>query len=185
VAFDETDIPARQKETGSHTRISGTYGDESRTSRPEAPSRQGQGEAHAVIRHARITRVTVSKATTGNTTDGRFRRRSRITDETVYRRVFSKPTRSRDQMFTVLCTPNGIDEPRLGLAIGKKHCRLASGRNRLKRIVRESFRQNRDMLRGVDVVVLNQPAAATADNRQLFASLARHWRRCTATDKTS
>ena len=86
-------------------------------------------------------------------------------------------------MFTVLCMPNGSLEPRLGLAIGKKHCRLASNRNRLKRIVRESFRQNRHDLGGLDVVVLNQPGAAKADNRQLFASLAGHWRRCRANGK--
>lgn len=81
-------------------------------------------------------------------------------------------------MFTVLYRPNDGDEPRLGLAIGKKNCRLASGRNRLKRIIRESFRQNRQALGGVDIVVLNQPAAAKAGNKALFESLDMHWQRC-------
>jgi len=80
-------------------------------------------------------------------------------------------------MFTVLYRPNGSDQPRLGLAIGKKHCRLASGRNRLKRVVRESFRQHRETIGGMDLVVLNQPAAAGAENRALFESLDEHWRR--------
>jgi ribonuclease P protein component len=80
-------------------------------------------------------------------------------------------------MFTVLYRPNGSDQPRLGLAIAKKHCRLATGRNRLKRIVRESFRQNRGTIGGLDIVVLNQAAAAGAGNDELGASLARHWRR--------
>lgn len=80
-------------------------------------------------------------------------------------------------MFTVLYRPNGGDQPRLGLAIGKKHCRLATGRNRLKRVIRESFRQNRETIGGLDVVVLNQPAAATALNNALCDSLERHWRR--------
>jgi len=86
-------------------------------------------------------------------------------------------------MFTVLFRPNGKDVPRLGLAISKKHCRLASGRNRLKRIVRESFRQHQESLGGVDIVVLNQPAAQSADNQQLFASLERHWQRCSVNEK--
>lgn len=68
----------------------------------------------------------------------------------------------------------------MGLAIGKKHCKLATGRNRLKRIVRESFRQHRRQLAGLDIVVLNQPAAAAASNRALFDSLALHWKRCAA-----
>jgi len=81
-------------------------------------------------------------------------------------------------MFTVLYRPNGTTEPRLGLAIGKKNCRLAAGRNRLKRIARESFRRHQWLLGGVDIVVLNQPAAAAADNKALFDSLEHHWQRC-------
>ena len=80
-------------------------------------------------------------------------------------------------MFTVLYRPNGSDQPRLGLAISKKNCRLASGRNRLKRIARESFRHNREKIGGLDLVVLNQRDAADAGNQALFASLDRHWRR--------
>lgn len=83
-------------------------------------------------------------------------------------------------MFTVLYRPNGSDEPRLGLAIGKKHCRLSTSRNRLKRIVRESFRQRRDDIGGVDIVVLNQPTATRASNQALFDSLCTHWKRVSA-----
>lgn len=81
-------------------------------------------------------------------------------------------------MFTVLCRANEGHEARLGLAIAKKHCRLATGRNRLKRVVRESFRRHKAELAGLDIVVLNRPAAAQADNEQLFKCLEIHWQRC-------
>ena len=81
-------------------------------------------------------------------------------------------------MFTVLYRPNTSDEARLGLAISKKNCKLATGRNRQKRIVRESFRQHREQLKGLDIVVINNPAAMRAPNRALFDSLELHWRRC-------
>lgn len=110
--------------------------------------------------------------------DSRFTPRSRLADKTSYRRVFEKAERSRDNMFTVLYRPNGTDTPRLGLAISKKNCRLATGRNRLKRIVRESFRHHRTELPGLDIVVMNQPAAARANNNALFGSLDAHWRQC-------
>ena len=84
-------------------------------------------------------------------------------------------------MFTVLCRKNEEHEARLGLAIAKKHCRLATGRNRLKRIVRESFRKHRAELTGLDIVVLNRPEAAQADNELLFKCLEQHWRRCQST----
>ena len=64
------------------------------------------------------------------------------------------------------------------MAIGKKNCRLSTGRNRLKRIIRESFRQHREALGGVDIVVMNQAAAARANNETLFDSLETHWTRC-------
>jgi ribonuclease P protein component len=92
--------------------------------------------------------------------------------------VFEKAERSRDKWFTVLCRENGEQCARLGLAISKKHCRKSTSRNTLKRIVRESFRQHQAELQGLDIVVINQPAAASATRRQLFDSLAGHWRRC-------
>lgn len=71
-----------------------------------------------------------------------------------------------------------MDVARLGLAISKKHCRQATGRNRIKRVVRESFRQHQAELAGLDIVVINQPAAKGAANRQLFDSMSEHWQRC-------
>ena len=99
-------------------------------------------------------------------------------DAASFSRVFKQAKRSRDKWFTVLCRPGAESTPRLGLAISKKHCRKATGRNRIKRIVRESFRQNQQALEGLDIVVMNQPAAAEAGNRELFTSLATHWRKC-------
>jgi len=34
------------------------------------------------------------------------------------------------------------------------------------------------MLAGLDIVVMNLPAAANASNQQVFESLNEHWRRC-------
>lgn len=110
----------------------------------------------------------------------RFRRQSRLLNSSAYSGVFKKAERSRDQMFTVLYKENAATEARLGLAISKKHCPLAVGRNRLKRVVRESFRHHRADLCGLDVVVINQPAAMRASNRSLFDSLHEHWQRCQA-----
>jgi ribonuclease P protein component len=110
----------------------------------------------------------------------RFRRHNRLLDAAAFGRVFESARRSRDRWFTVLFRANGGPNARLGLAISKKHCRKATSRNTIKRIVRESFRQHQAELQGIDVVVINQPAATSATRQQLFDSLADHWRRCTA-----
>ena len=108
----------------------------------------------------------------------RFRKENRLLDAAAFSRVFRDATRSRDKWFTVLCRKNEGEPARLGLAISKKNCRQATARNRIKRIVRESFRQHQDQLAGLDVVVMNQPAAKAGSNQQLFDSLTGHWRRC-------
>ena len=91
--------------------------------------------------------------------------------------MFEKATRSRDKLFTVLCRANDGEGARLGLAISKKHCRRAVARNRIKRVIRESFRQNQSQLAGLDVVVINQAAATKAGNPAIRESLDRHWQR--------
>ena len=110
----------------------------------------------------------------------RLKKHNRLLDARQYGRVFEKAARSRDKWFTVLSRDNKKEVARLGLAIARKHCRQATSRNRLKRLVRESFRQNQHKLAGLDVVVINHPAAAGAANRELFASLDGHWERCRA-----
>ena len=108
----------------------------------------------------------------------RFQKDKRLLDAAAYGRVFKKATRSRDKWFTVLSRDNDGAHGRLGLAIAKKNCPAAATRNRIKRIVRESFRQHQALLAGLDVVVINQPAARNGSNRQLFDSLGQHWQQC-------
>jgi ribonuclease P protein component len=96
-------------------------------------------------------------------------------DAASYGRVFRQAKRSRDKVITVLSRSKDQPLARLGLAISKKHCKSAVQRNRIKRVVRESFRQHQSDLTGIDIVVLNHAATHRASNRQLFESLAAHW----------
>jgi len=73
-----------------------------------------------------------------------------------------------------------LSSPRIGFAIAKKRIAHAVVRNRLRRVARESFRQKLVELGSVDIVILAQPAAATANNQELFRSLANHWRKIAA-----
>ena len=72
-----------------------------------------------------------------------------------YKKVFCAGMRHRGKFFLIICNPNENQGPKLGLAISKKYCRLAAQRNKIKRIIRESFRKNKDKLKGFDIVVLN------------------------------
>lgn len=101
----------------------------------------------------------------------------RLTAKAEFDRVFKRSRRSADKLFTVLYCGNELGYPRLGLAIAKRNVRLAVQRNRLKRLIRESFRAARPGLDSVDIVVLARPLSHTAPNPELLASLSLHWRR--------
>jgi ribonuclease P protein component len=49
-------------------------------------------------------------------------------------------------------------------------------RNRIKRLVRESFRQHQHELPAVDIVVNARSGARDADNAVIVRSLEKHWR---------
>jgi ribonuclease P protein component len=104
-----------------------------------------------------------------------FSRLYRLRSPAEFRRVFEQATRSGDRFFTVLWRPNELADARVGFAIAKKRISLAVGRNRIRRIARESFRQQRGTLTGVDIVLLANSAANKASNKQLRQSLERHW----------
>lgn len=61
--------------------------------------------------------------------------------------------------------------PRLGLAVSRKVDRRAVGRNRIKRIMRETFRTHRDRLADGDYVIVGRIGAARLDEPQLRAAL--------------
>jgi ribonuclease P protein component len=105
-----------------------------------------------------------------------FPRPNRLTQAADFERVFKYAHRSGDKFFTVLYCRNTLQYPRLGLAIAKKRVRLAVERNRLKRIIRESFRRAKSQLLGVDIVIMARDPSGSAVNSELFKSLELHWR---------
>ena len=105
-----------------------------------------------------------------------FPRPNRLTSAADFARVFKRAQRSSDSLFTILYRRNNLGYPRLGLAIAKKRVRRAVARNRLKRIIRDSFRHAKNQLLGVDIVIMARDQSELADNRDLFASLEQHWR---------
>jgi ribonuclease P protein component len=108
---------------------------------------------------------------------GRFPPASRLRTAADFKAVFSAGQRSSDPHFTILTRPNGTQRPRLGFAIARSRIPRAVTRNRLKRIVRESFRTAQDGLGGIDLVVMAKPAAGTQERARLRASLNRLWKR--------
>ena len=82
--------------------------------------------------------------------------------------------------FHVRYRPNGLGYARLGLAISKRVSKRAVERNRLKRLLRESFRRIRDQLPPVDMVVMARDVAAGLPGAELLAEADALWQRLAA-----
>ena len=77
----------------------------------------------------------------------------------------------------MLARPNNLRQSRLGLAIAKRSVRRAVDRNRIKRLIRESFRYHHKELPSLDIVVMAKYNTAASTNSELFTSLEAHWQR--------
>lgn len=93
-----------------------------------------------------------------------------------YQNVFAKAERFGNRSFTVLARENGLDHPRLGLAISKKCAKRAVDRNRIKRHFRESFRLNQHKLPCVDIIAMCKPSAISLDNAEMRTQIDAQWR---------
>jgi ribonuclease P protein component len=68
----------------------------------------------------------------------------------------------------LLAAPNGLDYARLGLIVPKKIISTAVGRNRVKRLIRESFRLNQAELVGLDVVARIKSKSQEVDLKEVL-----------------
>lgn len=88
-----------------------------------------------------------------------FPKDKRLASNRQFKAVLSHPRRRRlsDRVLTVYMARNDCGYPRLGVSVGKSHGK-AVVRNRLKRLVREAFRQNQDHISaGFDYVLMISP----------------------------
>ena len=109
-----------------------------------------------------------------------FSKALRLLNAAQYRAVFSgTEIRAAHPNLLIIARRNDLPSPRLGLVVAKKHVRLASDRNRVKRIVRESFRLRQHELPALDAVVLARPGTGELSNEELAKLLDKLWRKLT------
>ena len=101
-------------------------------------------------------------------------RSRRLQSSREYDAVFKGGHRSEDRLFAVVGVRRGAG-PRLGLIVSRRVDRRAVARNRIKRHIREAFRQHLAPLSGLEVVVIARAASAKASAATLRGSLHRHF----------
>ncbi|MDZ3823519.1 MAG: ribonuclease P protein component [Pseudoxanthomonas sp.] len=103
-------------------------------------------------------------------------RAARLSGKAQFDRVFAAGHRRGSRYFRLVVADNGLDHPRLGMAVSRRIDRRAVVRNRLRRQVREAFRLHWRDLPAIDVVVTARPEAAHAPRAEVWADLLALWK---------
>jgi len=102
-----------------------------------------------------------------------------------FKRVYAAGKRLGNEYFTVNTQPNGLAGARLGMSIAARIVRRAVDRNRVRRLIRESFRVNQPGLPALDIVIGTRVGVLSADNACLRAALEKLWHKIASTCATS
>ncbi|MCK6265609.1 ribonuclease P protein component [Vibrio sp. ZSDE26] len=106
-----------------------------------------------------------------------FCRELRLLTPEHYQKVFQQAHRAGSPHFTIIARNNSLSHPRLGLAVPKKQIKTAVGRNRFKRLARESFRNSQHQLPNKDFVVIAKKSAQDLSNDEIFKLFDKLWLR--------
>ena len=104
-------------------------------------------------------------------------RTARLRSAAEFSALRSARGRLGNPYFQLRYDSTGQTTARLGLAVARGVSKRAVERNRIKRLVRETFRRARADLPCVDILVIARPAAAGVASPELLAELEQLWKR--------
>ena len=109
-----------------------------------------------------------------------FGKNRRLLKSSDYTEVFdNNSVRVAHPNLLILSEPNGTETSRLGLVIGKKNVPTAVARNKIKRVVRETFRLT-ELPVAVDLVFLARKDLGKISSTELATLIQQSWGRLIA-----
>ena len=107
----------------------------------------------------------------------KFPKSARLLNAHDYTQVFNERSiRAGSTAGTVLALPASDNRSRLGIIVAKRNVRLATDRNRLKRLVREYFR-NHPLAVPMSIVFMAKREAGALRNADVKGELDSLWRK--------
>ncbi|HSW69178.1 MAG TPA: ribonuclease P protein component [Gammaproteobacteria bacterium] len=94
-----------------------------------------------------------------------FPRSYRLITKFEFKTVFDEAFKLNQFCLTVLFRSNQKDHARIGIIVGKRVAKKAVSRNRIKRVVRDSFRLNQQKLAGWDIIVIARQRCDTLSKK--------------------
>jgi ribonuclease P protein component len=106
-----------------------------------------------------------------------FPRNQRLVTKAEFKSIFDESTKASQRYLLALYKPNKTGNPRLGIIVGKKVAHRAVTRNKIKRVIRESFRVIQDQLSDLDIVVIARQQCDSLDKVQLREGIEKLWQK--------
>ena len=105
----------------------------------------------------------------------RFTKECRLLNSSDYGGVFGKAEYKVSCRFILMLAIKHRNQSRLGLVVSKKNISKAVERNRVKRVIRESFRKNKSQIPNLDVVVILRKGIDVLPNVVISSKLNSLW----------
>lgn len=103
-----------------------------------------------------------------------FSRKNRLKSKRDFQSVFAKPRKVQKKYLVALYQPS-LEHSRIGIIINKHHVKLAVDRNQIRRIIRDSYRHNKEALKGLDIIVLIRSECTPLDKKALRGNIDKIW----------
>lgn len=105
----------------------------------------------------------------------RFSRTSRLAKAGIDH-VFAKPIKLTRHPFVAFYRSNTQPFARLGIVVSKSAIKHATDRNRVRRYIRESFRQHQETLKGFDIIIMVRSECNALDRKVIRDKIDHLWR---------
>ena len=104
-----------------------------------------------------------------------FPRDHRLKTKAEFKNVFDQSYKVNQRHLLALFKPNQQTVGRIGLIVGKRVANSAVARNKIKRVIRESFRLNQKQLLGLDIIIIARQQCDTLNKAQLREGIDKLW----------
>lgn len=105
----------------------------------------------------------------------RFPRSHRLITKAEFKTVFDEPLKVSQRCFMILFRSNEKKHARIGIIVGKRVANSAVDRNRIRRVIRDSFRLNQEKLAGLDIVVIARQQCDTLTKSKIRKGIDDLW----------
>ncbi|WWO97162.1 MAG: ribonuclease P protein component [Candidatus Dasytiphilus stammeri] len=102
----------------------------------------------------------------------------RLNNSKKFREIFQINQSLSMREITLFYQKNFLEYPRIGICISKKVIKKAHERNRVKRIIRESFRLHQHYIKNIDFIIIIKQNFINKNNHYIIKILKILWNNC-------